>query len=53
MNPEQECHISAEGEFIGRASWNPKIQIRPIGATWEQVEEKERCRPKAKTPGVN
>ena len=53
MNPEQECHISAEGEFIGRASWNPKIQIRPIGATWEQVEENERCRSKAKTPGVN
>jgi hypothetical protein len=53
MNPEQECHISAEGEFTGRASWNPKIQIRPIGATWEQVEEKERCRSKTKTPGVN
>jgi hypothetical protein len=52
MNPEQECHISADGEFIGRNSWNPKIQIRPIGATWEQVEEKERCRPRAKKLGV-
>ena len=55
MNPEQEVHISAEGSFIGRESWNPKIQIRPIGATWKQLEQREIARSKSgvKPQGVN
>lgn len=38
FNPEQEIHTSVEG-FVGRESWWPRIQIRPIGSTWKQLEE--------------
>lgn len=55
MNPEQEVHISAEGDFIGRATWNPKIQIRPIGSTWDELEQREITGSKSgvKPQGVN
>lgn len=38
FNPMEEISTSVVG-FVGRASWWPRIQIRPMGATWQQLEE--------------